>query len=104
MSADAKARNPLAPLHTFADAHPDTRILVVAETAGRREALLEMMQKIGIQPVMKEGWAHFINEPDRWALTRGELDAGFYAPDHDLLVVTENELYGERVMQRRRTG
>ena len=98
VSADAKARNPLAPLHTFADAHPDTRILVVAETAGRREALLEMMQKIGIQPVMKEGWAHFINEPDRWALTRGELDAGFYAPDHDLLVVTESELYGERVM------
>ncbi|MEP4524949.1 MAG: CarD family transcriptional regulator, partial [Alloalcanivorax venustensis] len=102
VSADAKARNPLAPLHTFADAHPDTRILVVAETAGRREALLEMMQKIGIQPVMKEGWAHFINEPDRWALTRGELDAGFYAPDHELLVVTESELYGERVMQRRR--
>ncbi|MCK5886398.1 MAG: DEAD/DEAH box helicase, partial [Alcanivorax sp.] len=33
---------------------------------------------------------------------RGELDAGFYAPEHELLVVTENDLYGERVLQRRR--
>ena len=102
VAADPRARNPLAPLHTFADEHPDTRILVVAETAGRREALLELMQKIGIQPALKDGWADFIADPQRWNLTRGELDAGFYAPEHELLVVSESELYGERVMQRRR--
>ena len=102
VAADPRARNPLAPLHTFADQHPDTRILVVAETAGRREALLELMQKIGIQPALKEGWPDFIADPQRWNLTRGELDAGFYAPEHQLLVVSESELYGERVMQRRR--
>lgn len=102
VAASAKAVNPLAPLHTFADAQPDTRILVVAETAGRREALLELMQKIGIQPTLKEGWADFLADPQRWNLTRGELDNGFYAPDHHLLVVSESQLYGERIMQRRR--
>ncbi|WP_101676023.1 transcription-repair coupling factor [Alloalcanivorax mobilis] len=102
VSADARARNPLAALHTFADAHPDTRILVVAETAGRREALLELMQKIGIQPALKDGWQDFVADPQRWNLTRGELDSGFHAPDHEILVVTESQLYGERIMQRRR--
>ncbi|MEQ9507750.1 MAG: CarD family transcriptional regulator, partial [Alloalcanivorax xenomutans] len=102
LAADPRSGNVLAPLHTFSDAHPDTRILVVAETAGRREALLELMQKVSIQPALKEGWRDFLDAPERWNLTRGELDAGFYAPDHDLLVVSESELYGERIMQRRR--
>ena len=102
LTADVRASNPLALLHTFADAHPDTRILLCAETAGRREALLELMQKIGIQPSLKDNWPDFIARPERWSLTRGELDAGFYAPEHELLVVTENDLYGERVLQRRR--
>ena len=102
LAADPRARNPLAPLHTFSDAHPDTRILIVAETAGRREALLELMQKIGIQPALKEGWQDFLADPQRWNLTRGELDAGFHAPDDQLLVVSETELYGQRIMQRRR--
>ncbi|GAA5116927.1 transcription-repair coupling factor [Alloalcanivorax gelatiniphagus] len=102
IAADPRAGNPLVPLHAFADARPDLRILVVAETAGRREALLELMQKIGIQPALKDGWADFLADPQRWNLTRGELDAGFHAPDHQLLVVSESELYGERVMQRRR--
>ncbi|WP_372637041.1 transcription-repair coupling factor [Alcanivorax jadensis] len=102
LTADVRASNPLALLHTFADAHPDTRILLCAETAGRREALLELMQKIGIQPALKDNWPDFIAQPERWSLTRGELDAGFYAPEHELLVVTENDLYGERVLQRRR--
>jgi len=96
LTADVRASNPLALLHTFADAHPDTRILLCAETAGRREALLELMQKIGIQPSLKDNWPDFIARPERWSLTRGELDAGFYAPEHELLVVTENDLYGER--------
>lgn len=102
LTADVRANNPLALLHTFSDAHPDTRILICAETAGRREALLELMQKVGIQPAMKENWPAFISTPERWSLTQGELDAGFYAPEHALLVVTENDLYGERVLQRRR--
>ena len=102
LTADVRASNPLALLHTFSDAHPDTRILLCAETAGRREALLELMQKIGIQPALKDNWPDFIAQPERWSLTRGELDAGFYAPEHELLVVTENDLYGERVLQRRR--
>ncbi|MGB2248326.1 MAG: transcription-repair coupling factor, partial [Alcanivorax sediminis] len=97
LTADVRASNPLALLHTFSDAHPETRILICAETAGRREALLELMQKIQIQPVMKDNWPDFIADPARWSLTRGELDAGFYAPQHHLLVVTENDLYGERV-------
>ena len=102
LTADVRANNPLALLHTFSDAHPDTHILICAETAGRREALLELMQKIQIQPAMKDNWPDFIANSARWNLTRGELDAGFYAPEHALLVVTENDLYGERVLQRRR--
>jgi len=80
----------------------ETRVLVCAETAGRREALLPLMQKAGIQPTLVGGWTDFVARHDHWCLTVGELDQGFHAPAHQLLVLAEAQLYGERIMQRRR--
>ena len=101
-AADPRDGNLFAPLQAQQQQHPDRRILVCAETAGRREALLELMQKQGIQPAIIDGWQAFLAGDAPWSLTVGELEHGFLAPEHDLLVVAENQLYGERIMQRRR--
>ncbi|MDF1781073.1 MAG: transcription-repair coupling factor [Alcanivoracaceae bacterium] len=78
------------------------RILVCAETAGRREAVQTLMQKAGIQPKQVESWQDFLQLDDSWCVTTGELDRGFYAPAQNVLVLAEAQLYGTRIMQRRR--
>ena len=95
-------QNPFVAIKQFADQHTPTRVLVCAETAGRREALLPLMQKAGIQPQLCDGWQTFKQSEASWQLTVGELDRGFWSPDHGLLVVAESQLYGERILQRRR--
>ena len=94
--------NPASELLHWAEQHPQTRVLVCAETAGRREALLPMLQKAGIQPEVVSSWQAFLHSEHRWCLTVGELDRGFLSPAQALLVVAESQLYGERIMQRRR--
>ncbi|MBA3979432.1 MAG: transcription-repair coupling factor, partial [Alcanivorax sp.] len=94
--------NPFSQLAALPDEHPGLRLLVCAETPGRREALLELMQKQGIQPEVIEGWADWRQGHATWSLTVGELDKGFWAPQANALVIAESQLYGERIMQRRR--
>ncbi|WP_111657546.1 transcription-repair coupling factor [Isoalcanivorax indicus] len=94
--------NPFASLAALPEEHPGLRILVCAETPGRREALLELMQKQGIQPAVIDGWNHWQPTAASWSLTVGELDKGFWAPQAHALVIAESQLYGERIMQRRR--
>src|SRR5690606_25183617 len=79
-AAPQRGGNPFAPLQTLVMEHAPLRVLVCAETAGRREALLELMQKQGIQPALVDGWQTFLASQDGWQLTVGELEQGFWAP------------------------
>ena len=103
MADQERAGNPFEPLaRTLAD-QTALRILVCAESAGRREALLELMQKQQIQPRLLAGWQDIDDSlAPGWYLTIGELEQGFHAPDHQLMVIAEAQLYGQRIMQRRR--
>ncbi len=98
---DSQHNNPFVALQAQLPT-PTPRLLICAETAGRREALLTLMQKAGVQPALVSGWQEFLQSADDWCLTTGELDQGFHAIDHQVLVVAEAQLYGERIMQRRR--
>lgn len=100
--AEGHTHNPAESLEQWGANHHAARILICAETAGRREALLPMLQKAGIQPTLVDNWKSFQQDTARWCLTVGELDQGFWSPQKNLLVVAEAQLYGERIMQRRR--
>ena len=102
LSTDPRSGNPFGPLQAFAAEHPELAILICAETAGRREVLLELMQKQGIQPALVADWQAFRDRGAGWHLTVGELEKGFLSLEEDVLVVGEPELYGQRIMQRRR--
>jgi len=94
--------NPFTRIVGLANEHPALRLLICAETAGRREALLPLMQKVGIQPSIVDHWSEFLAGDSRWNLTVGELDHGFWSPASQVLVIAESQLYGERILQRRR--
>ena len=92
---------PLAALTAFLDAFPG-RVLFAAESAGRREALLEMLHRENRFPAAVEGWAAFTQGSERLAITVAPSVSGLMLLDPALALVTEEQLYGERARQERR--
>jgi transcription-repair coupling factor (superfamily II helicase) len=101
LAIQAKATEPLAALRRFIDEFPG-RVLFSAESAGRREVLLEMLARLKLRPLEVEGWPEFVASSERLAITIAPLDEGLLLDDPGLALIAESPLFGQRVMQRRR--
>jgi transcription-repair coupling factor (superfamily II helicase) len=96
------ARQPFAPFRQFLTDFPG-RVLLVVETPGRRETLLQMLRETAAPHVPEvAGWQAFVTSADRLAIAVSGVDEGILTDDPPLAVVTESQLFGEYVMQRRR--
>ena len=100
LPVDARSDKPLAELQIFLEEFKG-RVLIVAETAGRREILLEMLGKYGLKPIIVTNWHEFIIVKTKLCMTVAPLEHGLLLED-SLTVITETQLFGERVAQRRR--
>ena len=93
---------PAAALEQFLATFPG-RALIAAESAGRREVLLETLRGYGLRPVVCENWAEFLAREDaRLALTVAPLEQGLLLTEPPLAIIAEPQLYGERARQVRR--
>lgn len=92
---------PSAPLQQFCHDFQG-RTLFSAESTGRREILQQMLQQAGLTPTPVEGWQAFLNHTSRHCLTVAALDEGFIDTHNQFAFITESQLYGQQVMQRRR--
>ncbi|WP_439862277.1 transcription-repair coupling factor [Pseudomonas sp. MBLB4136] len=99
LAIEAKANEPLAALRRFIETHPG-RILFCAESAGRREVLLELLARLKLKPREVEGWDEFSTSGERLAICIAPLDEGLLLDE--LALIAESPLFGQRVMQRRR--
>ncbi|MDB4837737.1 transcription-repair coupling factor [Marinomonas sp.] len=97
---DSKSPAPLNRLQNFIH-QTSTRVLIVAESAGRREALLELFKKHQISPKQVDNWHDFTTSSHTIAITEGNIGRGFIIND-ELTLIAENEILGERVSQHRR--
>jgi transcription-repair coupling factor (superfamily II helicase) len=102
VTVNARAKQPLASLETFLAEHDSTRILFVAESRGRREALEETLAPLQLRLSHVEDFSAFLEGQIRVGITQGELDAGLWLTEPDLVIISETELYGEVVRQSRR--
>jgi len=102
----SQAENPLGAIEAFLMEYvsPKTsgRVLFCADSAGRRETLLELLGRIRISPVLLDDWNSFINGKDRIAITVAPLEQGLVLNDPEIVLITETQLFGERVQQQRR--
>ncbi|HEU4663890.1 MAG TPA: transcription-repair coupling factor, partial [Dokdonella sp.] len=96
-----KGDEPGEALRRFVAAYPG-RVLIAADSAGRREALLEQLAAARLRPQTYAGWRDFIEDGNRFGITAAPLEQGFALTDPALTVLTERELHGERVQQVRR--
>ena len=101
VAVNSKLSNPLSKLQEFLDGFSG-RVLFCAESAGRREVLAGLLKKINVIATEVDNWQAFIDSSERFSVTTYPIDQGVYCPDQHICLITEGELFGQQVMQRRR--
>lgn len=101
LNSNARLSRPFGKLQDFM-AEQSARVLFCAESAGRRETLLELLRQIDLQPAVFEHLDDFMADSAAIGLTVAPLDRGAWLPEAGLILITEAQLFGDRVAQRRR--
>jgi transcription-repair coupling factor (superfamily II helicase) len=100
LSIDARAKEPLGILQRFLDEF-EGRVLIVAESAGRRETILDVFKAHGLHPKLLPGWQAFLSDETPVGLTVAPLEQGLILTDPPVAVISESQLFGERAQQKR---
>ncbi|MDG2087434.1 MAG: transcription-repair coupling factor [Arenicellaceae bacterium] len=110
---NVRSESPYGPLTKYLQTNA-ARVLLVAESIGRRETLNGLLQDHQLDASTVESWHDFLKGDARLNITSAPLEYGFRiehtetstAIDNDLgnhlEVITESQIYGERVLQKRR--
>ena len=102
VSMDGRSSTPAARLKQFV-ADFDGRILICAESSGRREALLENLAEHGLKPGTIDNWPSFLQAGQAaLAITIAPMEDGLILDHARLALITESALFGQQVLQRRR--
>ncbi|MFA7553607.1 MAG: transcription-repair coupling factor [Spongiibacteraceae bacterium] len=99
LAIESKAEQPLEAIQNLIT-QSQSKVLFCAESAGRRETLLELLQRYKINPTTVKNWQEFIDCDAALAITVGSLESGLLLDD--IVVIAEPQLFGQRVMQTRR--
>ncbi|MCP4877485.1 MAG: transcription-repair coupling factor [Gammaproteobacteria bacterium] len=79
------------------------KVLFSAESPGRREFLNEMLRHYSIQAHQVDSWGGFLNHQEgRYYIIASALQNGMTLANQGISIVCENQLFGERAVQRRR--
>ncbi len=112
LAVNHQKAEPLTELLNFLDAQAqtDTPVLIVAETAGRREILIELF-KGKIDVTAYDSFEAFLaanktkrvvdNKLPQVGLTVAPIERGVYVPER-LVLISETQLFGRQVLQTRR--
>lgn len=98
---DPRAEQPAAELAAHLDSAPG-RVLLAAESAGRRELLLELLRARGIHPKIFDDFAAFGASDLKLGITVSAAVSGLRLEAPPLEILTESLLFGDRARQERR--
>ncbi len=102
IAMDGRAADPAGRLKRFIKEFPG-RVLICAESSGRREALIESLADHKLKLATVDNWQEFLDSQDTaLAITIAPMEQGMVLPVQQLALITETALFGERVLQRRR--
>ncbi len=98
---DVRAEQPLAPLDAFLEEF-NGRVLIAADSPGRREVLHEMVRAHGHDITAVQGWDAFATGSVALALTVAPDLEGLTLTAPRIAVISEAQLFGARARQERR--
>jgi transcription-repair coupling factor (superfamily II helicase) len=99
LAVDRRAADPLGALRAFTGSFAG-RVLLAADSPGRREAMLELLAEHGMAPALVEDFDAFARATAPLALCVAPLAEGFVLPGEALAVITEAELYAATARRR----
>jgi transcription-repair coupling factor (superfamily II helicase) len=101
LTVQPRAEQPFRALTDFLNTFPG-RILFAAESAGRREAILDMLRGQHVIPKTIDSWQSFVESDEKLAITVAPVEQGLVLRDEGLAVITETQIYGERAHRQTR--
>lgn len=101
MTIDARLKEPASRLKAFI-ANSASRVLLVAETAGHREALLDRLRGYKMLAKNVSSWDDFCQCDESPCIVVAPLDHSLYLQSAGLVIITESQLTGDKAQQRRR--
>ncbi|RUO81508.1 transcription-repair coupling factor [Idiomarina tyrosinivorans] len=104
IAADHQHKQPFKKFQQFLQQaeQQQQRVLLTVESPGRREAMREVLGRIGFIAENVDTVAAFFNADMPLAMTVSRVVNSFSLPKQKLHVITETELLGNRVSQQRR--
>ena len=101
MAAVRGAEDPLVKLKSHIKNTPH-RVLMLAESDGRRESLLDFLRASGVSPPAFDSLEDFQTSSEKLGIATAALDKGFSWLEGDIDFVTETELFAAGTTVRRR--
>jgi transcription-repair coupling factor (superfamily II helicase) len=98
---EARYEDAAASLMSFLDEF-DGRVLITADSAGRRESIIDMMLGRGTSIARFEDWYGFLNGSDQVGVAIAPVEGGVLLPAARVAIITEHQLIGEKPRQRSR--
>ncbi|MFK8068455.1 MAG: transcription-repair coupling factor [Gammaproteobacteria bacterium] len=98
---DPRAEEPLGLLKRYLD-NFDGRVLIAADSTGRRETLLDTFRRHDLRPEVFEDWHDFLQGDATLGITAASLEQGLQIDSSGIAVISEPQMFGERVSQKRR--
>ncbi|WP_373975312.1 transcription-repair coupling factor [Chitinibacter sp. SCUT-21] len=99
LDVDRRSENPITKLTDFA-AHYPGRLLLVAESLGRRETMSQFFAEYGFKPELVEDWATAKTNKAKIQLIAAPIFRGFVWQSESLAVITEADLYPAVIQSR----
>lgn len=101
-----KAQEPAAALKRYlqTSAANGGRVLIAADSAGRREVLAETLSGVDLKPKVLADWHAFRSSDVALAISVLPLSTGFELPEDGLTVLTEAQLFSGRQRTARQRG
>ncbi|MBE0626569.1 MAG: transcription-repair coupling factor [Burkholderiales bacterium] len=101
LAVERRAADPLMRLKAFLASTP-ARVLLLAESLGRRETMSQYLAEYGLAPAPCANFAEFRAGSARCMLDTAPLHGGFALAGENICVITEAELYAGTVRSTKR--
>ena len=98
---DARAAEPMGPLLDFLGEFPG-RVIIGADSPGRREVLSDLLRAAGQSPRILAGWQEFTTTQDRLSLITAPDVGGLALLNPPVAFFADTQLFGQRARQERR--
>ncbi|GGI91667.1 transcription-repair coupling factor [Legionella impletisoli] len=101
LPVERQAEQPLSQLIDYCS-DPSKRYLLVVESAGRREVILDLLKSSEVKPKPQASWQTFLADDAPYNIVIGPLSYGTELPQ--LAIIVESQLFGEQAIPQRRSS